>query len=178
MAPSVGLAHAATALALLALGLNVETRLRAGGLLTAQLSEPEPERQPELTLGRLKDRVGQLEGAVAGLGVRTARCEALLEPPEMSNPSQSARGTQGATNANRPIGKNTTTNTTMIGAQLGGSDCPVGAALAPGDALSWASNSASQGSVGHHDNGCAAKGTCGAPYSYDGLGGGWQLCFA
>ena len=35
MAPAAGLAHAATALSLLALGLNVETRLRAGGLLTA-----------------------------------------------------------------------------------------------------------------------------------------------
>ena len=43
MAPAVGLGHAATALSLLALGLNVETRFRAGGLLTAQLSEPEPE---------------------------------------------------------------------------------------------------------------------------------------
>eukprot|EP01045_Picozoa_sp_COSAG04_P023090 COSAG04_NODE_2694_length_3723_cov_2.129415_1_plen_94_part_10 len=39
MAPAVGLAHAATALALLALGLNVETRLRAGCLLAAQHSD-------------------------------------------------------------------------------------------------------------------------------------------
>ena len=37
MAPAVGLGHAAAALSLLALGLNVETRFRAGGLLTAQL---------------------------------------------------------------------------------------------------------------------------------------------
>ena len=49
MAPAFGFAHAATALSILALGLNVETRFRAGGLLTAQLSEPEP----ELTLGQL-----------------------------------------------------------------------------------------------------------------------------
>ena len=43
MAPAVGLGHAATALSLLALGLNVETRFRAGELPTAPLSEPEPE---------------------------------------------------------------------------------------------------------------------------------------
>ena len=43
MAPAVGLGHAATALSLLALGLNLETRFRAGGLPTAPLSEPEPE---------------------------------------------------------------------------------------------------------------------------------------
>ena len=64
------------------------------------------------------------------------------------------------------------------GAQLGGSDCPVGAALATGDALSWASNGDGQGNWGGTDNGCAAKGTCGLPYSTWGLGGGWQLCFA
>ena len=46
MAPAVGLGHAATALSLLALGLNVETRFRAGGLLTAQLSKPEVELAP------------------------------------------------------------------------------------------------------------------------------------
>ena len=33
-------------------------------------------------------------------------------------------------------------------------------------------------SSGCDDNGCAAKGTCGLPGSDDGLGGGWQLCFA
>eukprot|EP01045_Picozoa_sp_COSAG04_P025754 COSAG04_NODE_3442_length_2812_cov_2.507188_3_plen_124_part_00 len=64
------------------------------------------------------------------------------------------------------------------GARHGGSDCPEGAALAPGDALNWTSDSNNQGSVGgHYPNGCAAKGTCGLPYSH-GLGGGWQLCFA
>ena len=47
-----------------------------------------------------------------------------------------------------------------------------------GDALSWTSDATYQGSVGSdYDNGCAAKGTCGLPYSDDGLGGGWQLCF-
>ena len=56
-------------------------------------------------------------------------------------------------------------------------------ALSPGDALSWTSDGMNQGSVGCdrmycHDNGCAAKGTCGAPYSQHGLGGGWQLCLA
>ena len=35
-----------------------------------------------------------------------------------------------------------------------------------------------QGSVGRRDNGCAAKGTCGLPFSGYGLGGGWELCFA
>eukprot|EP01045_Picozoa_sp_COSAG04_P039024 COSAG04_NODE_10732_length_756_cov_5.818874_1_plen_118_part_00 len=60
------------------------------------------------------------------------------------------------------------------GEQLGGSDCPVGAGLAAGDALSWTSSGSGQGGA----NGCAAKGTCGLPYSRDGLGGGWQLCFA
>ena len=64
------------------------------------------------------------------------------------------------------------------GATHGGSDCPAGAALVPGDALSWTSDGDFQGSVGRLDNGCAAKGTCGVPYSYEGLGGGWQLCFA
>ena len=65
------------------------------------------------------------------------------------------------------------------GAQRGGSDCPEGAALAAGDALSWTSDGYDQGSVGDYDNGCAAEGTCGLPYSgWDGLGGGWQLCFA
>mgnify|MGYP004358302859 CR=1 FL=1 len=53
-----------------------------------------------------------------------------------------------------------------------------GAVLVPGDAIAWTSDIFGQGSVGHHDNGCAAKGTCGLPYSHDGLGGGWQLCFA
>eukprot|EP01045_Picozoa_sp_COSAG04_P001745 COSAG04_NODE_59_length_30260_cov_18.181327_13_plen_205_part_00 len=81
--------------------------------------------------------------------------------------------------------------TLLGGAQHGDSGCPVGAALAPGDALSWTSNGVDQGTVGRSNNGCAAKGTCGAPYTAygpggtrtfqdfpNGLGGGWQLCFA
>ena len=62
-----------------------------------------------------------------------------------------------------------------------GSD-QVGVALAPGDAISWHSDGNLQGSTGSvnidYDNGCAAKGTCGLPYSAFGLGGGWELCFA
>eukprot|EP01045_Picozoa_sp_COSAG04_P012452 COSAG04_NODE_839_length_9957_cov_18.873504_4_plen_170_part_00 len=65
------------------------------------------------------------------------------------------------------------------GAAHGGSDCPEGAALAAGDAIAWTSDGSRQGSVGDsHDNGCAAKGTCGLPYSAYGVGGGWELCFA
>eukprot|EP01045_Picozoa_sp_COSAG04_P012453 COSAG04_NODE_839_length_9957_cov_18.873504_5_plen_419_part_00 len=71
---------------------------------------------------------------------------------------------------------------TLSGEERGhyGSDCPEGAALAAGDALNWTSGSSAQGSVGsyNYDNGCAAKGTCGLPYSRLGLGGGWELCFA
>ena len=65
-----------------------------------------------------------------------------------------------------------------------GSDCPEGAALAPGDAITWTSDSGLQGSVGCTEsrcgdgNGCAAKGTCGLTFTYNGLGGGWELCFA
>ena len=109
MAPAAGLAHAATALSLLALGLNVETRLRSGGLLTAQLSEPEP----GLTLESLQDKLGQMEGTVAGqqafvaqLGARTARCEALLEPLAERKPGQSAPDAMNLTN--RSIGNNAT----------------------------------------------------------------------
>ena len=52
-------------------------------------------------------------------------------------------------------------------------------AVAYGDALSWTSDWHWQGNYGGRlDNGCAAKGTCGLPYSGQGLGGGWQLCFA
>lgn len=67
------------------------------------------------------------------------------------------------------------------GATYRGSECPVGAALAPGDAIGWTSNGDSQGSVcptGCPDNGCVAKGTCGLPASGFGTGGGWELCFA
>ena len=91
MAPAVGLGHVATTLSLLALGLNAESRLRAGGLAAA----PAPE--PELTLQSLEDKVGQLQGTqagqqatIAGLSERTARCEALLGPLEQHTLAQSA----------------------------------------------------------------------------------------
>ena len=58
---------------------------------------------------------------------------------------------------------------------LYGSECPVGAGLAAGDALSWTSDGRYQGGGG---NGCGAKGTCGLPYSTWDVGGGWKLCFA
>ena len=77
MAPAVGFAHAATALSLLALGLNVETRFRAGGLLTAP---PAPEPQPEPLAHHLQGEMEQLQGTVSELGIRTARIEALFEP--------------------------------------------------------------------------------------------------
>jgi hypothetical protein len=50
------------------------------------------------------------------------------------------------------------------GSRHGGSDCPVGAALSPGDSVGWASNDIWQGSA--------------PTYSMYGLGGGWQICFA
>ena len=59
-----------------------------------------------------------------------------------------------------------------------GSDCPAGALLAAGGSVGWASDGSYQGSVGHYANGCDAKGLCGLPFSEDGLGGGWQICFA
>ena len=59
------------------------------------------------------------------------------------------------------------------------SDCPVGAALPPGGSVGWTSSGTAQGTVGSNlDNGCAAKGLCGLPFSLDGLGGGRQICFA
>ena len=67
------------------------------------------------------------------------------------------------------------------GATHDASDCPNGAALAPGDAIAWHSDGNMQGSQtgnGVDNNGCAAKGTCARPWSRNGLGGGWELCFA
>ena len=64
------------------------------------------------------------------------------------------------------------------GSLHGGSDCAVGAALAPGETLSWVSDGINQGTErGPNGSGCAAKGTCAMPYSHDGLGGGWVICF-
>ena len=48
--------------------------------------------------------------------MRTARCEALLEPLDENQPGQSTTGSGGATNVTaRSIGKNTTINTTADG---------------------------------------------------------------
>eukprot|EP01051_Picozoa_sp_SAG22_P015728 SAG22_NODE_2099_length_3016_cov_3.513198_1_plen_818_part_00 len=58
------------------------------------------------------------------------------------------------------------------------SDCPEGVELAPGALLQWIASSSGQGSVGWNDRGCTAKGICGADFSMDGFGGGWQICFA
>ena len=61
-----------------------------------------------------------------------------------------------------------------------GSDCPVGAVLPAGGSVGWISNGGCQGScpgsIGNTH--CHALGTCGLRYSNDGLGGGWQICFA
>eukprot|EP01046_Picozoa_sp_COSAG06_P045635 COSAG06_NODE_6339_length_2978_cov_2.675234_2_plen_271_part_00 len=64
--------------------------------------------------------------------------------------------------------------------RYGGSDCPSRVTLQVGDIVQWHSDDRNQGSLGHRgmDNGCATKGTCGAPYSGDDVGGGWQICFA
>ena len=45
-------------------------------------------------------------------------------------------------------------------------DCPAGILLAAGQTLAWHSNGDHQG--GRHG---------GLPYSFDGAGGGWQICF-
>ena len=99
MAPSNNISpgSAATVLSFLALaGLQLETRFRVGEVLAAppELSdEPEPtlrQRQLEDRLGRLEGTVAEQDATLAQLGVRTARCEALLEPLEESKPGQSA----------------------------------------------------------------------------------------
>ena len=65
------------------------------------------------------------------------------------------------------------------GSSHGSSDCPAGAVLVTGGSVGWHSNAANQGNWGGgDDNGCDAKGLCGLPYSSQGLGGGWQICFA
>ena len=64
------------------------------------------------------------------------------------------------------------------GSSHGGSDCPAGAVLAAGGSVGWASDGGGQGGNLGDDNGCGAKGLCGLPFSNDGLGGGWQICFA
>ena len=89
MAPSVSPGSAATALSLLVLAAsNVGMWLRIADMAPrGESAEPEP----ELTSGapELEGKIGQLEGSIASLGVRTARCEALLEPLEATKPDQS-----------------------------------------------------------------------------------------
>lgn len=51
-----------------------------------------------------------------------------------------------------------------------GHDCPAGSTLTIGQTLTWRSNEDNQGSF---DNGWG-----GLPLSNNGLGGGWQVCFA
>ena len=112
MAPAISRGSAATALSILMLAVsNIGMWLRIADVAPNQLSEPEP------TLGQLQGKLGQLEGAVvaqqdtiAQLGVRTARCEALLKPLEESKPGQS--GPDATNLTSRSIGKNTTINTT------------------------------------------------------------------
>jgi hypothetical protein len=62
-----------------------------------------------------------------------------------------------------------------------GSDCPVGMSLATDSSVAWTSDIVAQGSVGNHDfdelTDCDAMGTCGLPFSWGGLGGGWEICF-
>jgi hypothetical protein len=58
---------------------------------------------------------------------------------------------------------------TLQGGAEYSASCPAGVPLAAGDAISWTSNGDSQGSP---------NGGNGLPFSYRGLGGGWQICFA
>ena len=104
MAPSISPGSAATVLSFLVLaGLQLETRFHVGELLAAAVA-PSDEPEPELPLEQLEDRFERLEKTVAGLGVRTARCEALLGPPEETKPAQSGPGARGAaTTAGRTI---------------------------------------------------------------------------
>ena len=69
---------------------------------------------------------------------------------------------------------------TLDGSRYDHSNCPHGAALAVGGSVGWESNGANQGNAGDDvaAGGCDAVGLCGLPYSEDGLGGGWQICFA
>ena len=73
------------------------------------------------------------------------------------------------------VGAYTTTDhiTLPDGSTHQGSDCPVGVDLPPGGSVGWTSDGGMQGTPD-----CAAKGSCGLSWSNDGLGGGWQICFA
>jgi len=60
--------------------------------------------------------------------------------------------------------------------------CPAGVTLATDDHVRFHSDSGVQGSRGllsssHSESACAERGDCGLPWSSNGLGGGWQICF-
>lgn len=73
--------------------------------------------------------------------------------------------------------------TLPAGEEYRGSDCPAGVSLATDHTLTWHSSHNGQGNNqdpqfhGIYENGCDIKGTCGLPLSYDGIGGGWEVCF-
>ena len=62
-----------------------------------------------------------------------------------------------------------------------GSDCPVGVSLATDSSVAWSSDDIAQGSAGNHNieplTDCVVLGTCGLPFSWAGLGGGWEIFF-
>jgi hypothetical protein len=60
------------------------------------------------------------------------------------------------------------------GAKYSGASCPAGVPLAAGDAISWLSNGSWQGEGGFYGD----SGGDGLPFSDEGAGGGWQICFA
>eukprot|EP01046_Picozoa_sp_COSAG06_P062919 COSAG06_NODE_14386_length_1161_cov_1.161017_1_plen_265_part_10 len=73
--------------------------------------------------------------------------------------------------------------TLPAGEEYRGSDCPAGVSLATDHTLTWHSSHNGQGNnqlPGYHgvyENGCDIKGTCGLPFSFDEIGGGWEVCF-
>ena len=61
---------------------------------------------------------------------------------------------------------NTDSLTLPDGSMHHSADCPAGTVLAAGQTLAWHSNTLAQGNGGD-----------GLPFSRDGAGGGWQICF-
>eukprot|EP01050_Picozoa_sp_SAG11_P001297 SAG11_NODE_55_length_19449_cov_28.630135_6_plen_246_part_00 len=71
------------------------------------------------------------------------------------------------------------------GTEYNGANCPAGAPLAVGDALTWTSDWAAQGNIPasdiamHSEYVVALGGNVGLPRNmHYGAGGGWQICFA
>ena len=66
--------------------------------------------------------------------------------------------------------------------EYSGSGCPAGVALPPGGSVSWISSNGGQGSVDYPcsppcvNNGCAAAGLCGLPWSCNRLGAANSYC--